>query len=202
LDKSDNDYLNYFQQNRCKIGIEMRNIPKTQRVHINLSPEPGPIKMNPKSNTPQRKPTLMELLNKPKFRIYFTHQETNIYGSLKEHLENHTSIYTPCLGLASLLANFEFIGEFDYSIHLEGDRTIFGVIPTKNIKNLDPNRIREQNNEIMQIGMYPLEMDMERNVTERDNILFDRNLKPITATVFKTANIKNYLIPNFHISLF
>jgi len=195
LDKYENTYLNVFQPDSCKIGIEVRREPTTQRIHTNLSPEPGPIRSN-------RKPTLLELLRKPMYRIFFTHKNDEIYQKLKTHLQAHTSVYTPCMGLANMIANFKFKGEYDYKKERENEYLLNGVIPQNNVVELNPVVNREAQNEIVQIGMYALEMDVERNVTNRDSVLFDRKNSPIRAKVKEVAYIENYIKANFYISLF
>lgn len=56
----------------------------------------------------------IELLEEPKFRIYFSH-ESNIHSLLKQNLRNHETAFTPYLGTSSMLANFEYIDEYDYT---------------------------------------------------------------------------------------
>jgi len=195
LDKYQNAYLNDFQVGNCKIGIEVSREPTTQRIHTNLSLTPGPIRGN-------RKPTLLELLRNPKYRIYFTHENDEIYEKLKTHLHAHTSVYTPCMGLANMIANFEYIGEFGYTKQDENEYLLYGVIPQSNLIELNPLISKENSNEIVQVGMYALEMDTERNVTKRDSMLFDRKNKPIKATVNEAIHIENYSESDFYISLF
>ena len=57
----------------------------------------------------------IELLEEPKFRIYFSH-EPNVYDLLKQKLLNHETAFTPYLGTSSMLANFEYIDEYDYTL--------------------------------------------------------------------------------------
>jgi CRISPR-associated protein Cas5h len=64
----------------------------------------------------QHKPTNIEFLKDVKYRIYFTTEEPDIYERLKENLENHLSVYTVTIGVSQCLANFEYSGEFNYSI--------------------------------------------------------------------------------------
>jgi len=195
LEKEQNEYLKHFQEGKCKIGIQVLSEPKTQRIHTNFSPEPGPIKSN-------RKPTLLELLKAPKFRLFVTHADSFLYLKLKSHLQTHTCIYTPSLGLANLLANFEYIGEFDYKETKEGEFNLNGVIPLSQLISINPKLNLERGNEIVEIGMYALEMDENRNVTDRDSVLFDRKQKEIVAKVRKAIELPNYTQSNFYISLF
>lgn len=195
LDKFDNAYLSNFTPGACKVGIQVLNEPKTQRLHTNLSIEPGMIKKN-------RKPTLLELLKSPRYRIFWTHQDGVLFEKFKTHLEEHTSVYTPSMGLAGLLANFEFVGTFSYQDCPTGKHLMYGAIPVSAIESLDiPNTIANEN-EIVEVGMYALEMDTDRNVTKRDNILFDRKNKPVSLQTAHAVTLDNYLETNFKITLF
>lgn len=60
----------------------------------------------------------IELLEEPRFRIYFCH-EPDTQTLLKSKLQNHETVFTPYLGTSSMLANFEYIGEYDY-VNSEG----------------------------------------------------------------------------------
>ena len=64
LDNHKNDYLNHFHESNCKIGIRVINPVKLQRINVNLSDKPGPIIGN-------RKPTMVEFVTDPHYRISF-----------------------------------------------------------------------------------------------------------------------------------
>jgi len=176
LKKEQNQYLNRFNPGACKIALQIMHPVKTQRIHINLSPAPGPIKDN-------RKPTLMEHVYNPRYRIYFTHNDEDIYERLKSQLMKHQSVYTPCMGLANLLANFCFVGEFEYQEKEQGKTQVQSIIPMQVFLRFGEDNA---NTEIIQLGMYAMEMNANRDVTKRDDILLERTGKAIH------AEVKNY----------
>lgn len=45
------------------------------------------------------------------YRVYFSHENENIYNSLKNRLNNHMFVYPPYLGLTEFLASINYIGE-------------------------------------------------------------------------------------------
>lgn len=178
LDKNNNQYLEHFQNKECLIGIQIVNPIVMQRININLRTTLGRMKA-----TDNRKPTTMEFVYQPKYRIYFFHKQESIHKQLKERLENKTSVYTPTMGLAGLLSNFGFIGEFEASFIEDKTKpvSIQTVIPKQQFEKFDLKSVGEKPTEIIEQSMYAIEMDIERNVTERDDILLERKAQSIDA---------------------
>ena len=175
LEKEGNEYLQSFDQENCKIAIQVVSPIKIQRLNINLSVEPGPIKSN-------RKPTMMEYVTDPYYRIYFWHSDQNLMDELLQRLEKKTSVYTPVLGLAHCLANFKLLGFYDLK-SFEKTEVIHSVIPKSQVVEIDSQYWEENEIHIQEQDMYPLEMNTKREVTKRDSILFDLNGKPVKAKV-------------------
>jgi CRISPR-associated protein Cas5h len=179
LDKNNNEYLRHFGEKKCLIGIELRRPIIMQRINTNLRAGLG--RMRPTDN---RKPTTVEYVYEPEYRIYFTHEEPAIYDRLKIHLQTHTTVYTPTLGLSNLLSNFSFVGEYDMQSVISNVAVpINSVIPRRVFKGFDDQKLFDNENEVIEQSLYAVEMDIERNVTERDDIFLDRKAKPITAFV-------------------
>lgn len=176
LSNKDNDYLNSFKEGNCRIAIQVLNPVSTQRININWSASPGAIK--------QRKPTLVEHLSNPAYRIYFYHNDEELYQKLKDHLKNHTSVYTPCMGLAYLLANFQFKGEYGIEQKSESETDIHSIIPMSVFNGF--GNISNRENFITSMSQYTVEMTPKRYVTRREEVLFDRQGLPIR------AKLKNY----------
>lgn len=193
-------YLSYFQNKSCLLGIALRHPIVMQRINTNLVGRIGRMqKYNSKGklNT-NRKPTTMEFVVKPKYRIYFYHSDNAFYNFLKRQLEAHKAIYSPTLGIAGLHANFVYIGDFEAKEKFsEQSIKINSVIPKNKFKSFDEEGLYEVGNEIVEQSLYAVEMDTERNVTERDDILLDRKAKPIPAKVtdyYKLGNGENVIL--------
>lgn len=191
LSNKNNEYLKSFEVGKCKIGLQVLNSISTQRININFSATPGSIK--------QRKPTLVEHLSNPSYRVYFTHQDEDLYNSFKNHLENHTSVYTPCMGLANLLANFEFLREYEIEERLSEEIDIHTIIPMSVFQNFGEEVIRD--NYITSMSQYAVEMNPKRDVTKREEVLFDRQGLPIRAKVKGYYTLKG-AVKNTNIILF
>ncbi|SMD45356.1 CRISPR-associated protein Cas5h [Aquiflexum balticum DSM 16537] len=168
---SSNAYLQHFQEGDSKIGIQVINPIRFQRININLSPTPGPIKDN-------RKPTLMEFVTDPHYRIYFQHNDNSLMTKLKDSLKNKHSVFTPVLGLANCLANFSYVGE-GLLKKTSGKGIIQTVIPKSDLFSFDQDYWLDNTIHLQEQDMYPLEMNIEREVTKRESILFDLNGRPI-----------------------
>lgn len=168
LEKKANRYLAYFEPGLCQIAIEIRAPLRMQRINTNLRPHLGRLK-----ETDNRKPTTMEYVYQPSYRIYVAHQDTEVYDALKKHLLNHTAVYTPSLGLANLISSFQYVDEVEILPQKHDEALpIHSVIPKQYFIELDmsPERI----NQIEEATMYAVEMNTEREVTQRDSILYER----------------------------
>lgn len=175
LDNRQNKYLNHFNETNCKLAIQIINPIKIQRLNINLSQKPGPVKEN-------RKPTTMEYVVNPHYRIFFWHGDENIRMKLLDQLTSQESVYTPVLGLAHCLANFKLIGESETQIN-SGKTSVNSVILKSRLRSLDTSSWNGQNVHIQEQDMYPMEMNTNREVTKRDSILFDLFGSPVNSEV-------------------
>src|SRR6056297_2513109 len=77
LDKK--EYLNYFQQGRAKIGIEIKRPIKKTRISLNLI---DTKKARLMSRIDTRTQIKTEFLKDVKYRIYFYHQDIELYEKL------------------------------------------------------------------------------------------------------------------------
>lgn len=188
LEKGNNQYLSYFQNKDCLIGIQLMKPIIMQRININLRAVLGRMKQ-----TDNRKPTMMEFVYEPKYRIYFFHKDSELQIRLKESLSEKNTVYTPTMGLADLISNFEYVGEFEASLiqNLANPVPISSVIPKSQFERFDNVALRNNKTEIIEQSMFAIEMDVERNVTERDDILLERKTKPIDAFLNQYYELSN-----------
>ena len=187
FEKCGNQYLKFFQPKNCLMGIQILKPIVMQRININLRATLGRVK--PKD----RKPTTMEFVYQPKYRIYFHHTNNEIHSQLKKQLENKEAVYTPTMGIASLISNFEYFGEFDAELIQEPSKVVStqSVIAKKYFISFDGEALKEKFSEIIEQSMYAIEMDLERNVTERDDILLERKAKTIDAFLTQYYQLSN-----------
>ena len=93
LDKE--DYINYFTKDKAKIAIQILSPVNKSRLAINLI-NTKTAKMY--SKIKDRTQVTMELLKNPSFRIYFSHEDENLYNKVKEFLEGGKNYYTLSMG--------------------------------------------------------------------------------------------------------
>jgi len=172
LDKT--EYLDHFQHpDDFKLALRILNPIKKVRWTENLIDTKHHF-WRIKNRTQIR----TEFLKDPSYCIYFRHNDPSIYNRLKEQLQNHQSVYSVCLGLSELLANFEYIGETGTeSVRSDQEIELQSVLPESCLS--DERSIQfEGNREIFKVN-YPILMQSNRIVNKREGILFERNGKPI-----------------------
>lgn len=71
----------------------------------------------------------MELLRDPHYRIYFDNsRETK--QALEKKLLRHETAFTPYLGSSSMMANFKYVGRYDYEkINSTSPKSVTSVLP-------------------------------------------------------------------------
>jgi CRISPR-associated protein Cas5h len=178
LEKTNNAYLKDFADKQCLLGIGLQKPIVMQRINTNL-------RQNIKGTigaSENRKPTMVEYVYSPHYRIYFTHTNPLIYDALKTHVKAQTAVYTPTLGTANCISMFEYIDEVETErCESKEAVAIHSIVPRRAFINFDNSTFGE--NEIIEQSMFSLEMDTERNVTERDAMLLDRKAQPINLFV-------------------
>jgi CRISPR-associated protein Cas5h len=182
LDKD--EYLKYFSKKQADIAVKILNPIKTTRISQNLIDTENISRMNQIKNSI---PTLFEYLKDAKYRIYFRHRDIELYNKTKEFLENHKSVYTPCLGLSENIANFCYIGEKKCKeIITDGFIKIDSAIPEPKYSriNIDIEEEKEYDSELI-----PIVMNEKRIVEEYNNIFFEKNGLPIIVKVNKFYEI-------------
>jgi CRISPR-associated protein Cas5h len=185
LSKADNQYLTYFADKKCLIGIGLQKPILMKRIGVNLRPNTGRLAKN-------LKPTMTEYVYQPRYRIYFSHENTELQQQLCEQLQAHQSVFTPTLGLSGLISNFEWVGEATASAAASAEAIpIHSVIPRQKFIGFDNRALLEQENELIEQSMYAVEMNPEREVTERDDILLDRKCLPVRAHVTEYYTVQD-----------
>lgn len=180
LDKE--EYLSFFQnEDEYKLAICLDKPVKKVRWSLNL--------IDTKKHfwrIHNRTQIRTEFLKDASYIIYCYHANPNIYDKLRDHLQKHESVYSISLGLSELLANYEFLGEREYESKTCNDWiSLNSVLPYSQLR--DDNSIDFGiNQEIFKIN-YPIMMNPERIVHKRDDIIFERNAKPVKCKVKQFA---------------
>lgn len=141
----------------------------------------------------EHKPTNVEFLKDVRYRIYFSHQNPELYSRLKTLLEAHQSIYTVSLGISGCLANFTFLGEYQIqALQPETSYDLNTVIPTAAISILSIDTPLN-----LQKVVLPASMNNNREVIQYDEILFELLGKPIPVILkdspYQVAHLKDII---------
>jgi CRISPR-associated protein Cas5h len=183
LDKR--EYLQYFSKKDAEIAVQILNPVKKVTLSQNLIDTKTAGKMM--NQIKQRTQIRFELLKDPKYRIYFRHSDFDLMEKLTEYVEDHRSVYTPCLGLSEHIANFSMNGLYECSESQTGEMLrVNTVIPKKKIKDME----FEEDYEYVQENL-PNEMNPKRVVTEYVSIILEQNTKAIKASVENGVKLDN-----------
>ena len=168
------DEYQQFTLKVAKIGCRILRPVKKTRVSSNWINTDNIRTMN---LIKERLPTRREYLKDPKFRVYFSHEDEKLVKEFKNLINEHQSIYTPCLGLSEMICNFSYVGEFELKRIPETEfEMVDSVIPMSCLIDREIEDEKEYFTETM-----PVEMGVDREVTGIDEVLFERNAKPIRA---------------------
>ncbi|HOL21318.1 MAG TPA: type I-B CRISPR-associated protein Cas5b [bacterium] len=187
LGYSKEDYLEEMIKDQAKIAIRILNPVKKVRLSINLiNTKDGywiPVK---RSSHEPRTQMIFEFLKDPKFRIYFSHTDSEIYNRLKELLESHKCVYTPYLGISELIANYQFVKETEFDEIVSNCNYVHSVISIdKDVKVEFESGKRYFKEKI------PIEMLKGRIVTEYKEVLFEATGQSIKAYNRNFLKLKN-----------
>ena len=164
-------YYNYFYPENSKLAVSVRQSLKKVRININLKKTDDPP--NKWHNQETLSPTPFEFVRDPKYRIYVWLKDNVLYKKLKDFLQQHKSFYTPYLGLSELIANFNFIGEFDVTINQSNNEEEINTVIRKDKSQLiiEPGKIYIKER-------IPIYMDTNRVVREYADVFLEANGKP------------------------
>lgn len=181
-EKSQNDYLRLFMNEKCKLGVQILRPIKKIRMGINLSETKGKNIYRPASTPNVRTQIRTEFIRFPQYRLFFAHQSEGIYQKVRANLVEHRTSFTISLGLSELIANFKFVGEFEFdNTKSEGFVEIVTPILANNL--VSPDSIEIQKDKMYFKERIPVFMTPERLVTNYDDVLFESNGGTIIAKV-------------------
>lgn len=133
------NFLDYFNDDNCKIGIELLSPIKKTMIGFNFQNIKDQKAFNKKNvqnafkknneetlhlysdfllnsgaykdKKAEHTQTNVEILVKPAYRIYFTHKNKTIYDTLKDRVVNDETYYPPFMGTSDFPATISFIDE-------------------------------------------------------------------------------------------
>ena len=163
------EYLRHINLNTLSLSIAIVNLIKKARYGLNL--------VNTKDNfwVPVKKayhePRIQvktEFLKECRFRIYVCFHNPKWQDKLKENLSAHKTHYTLFLGLASCLANFDYMGEFEAKKEDEKELYIHSVVSMSKFINVSLEQGKKYFKERVPCNMTP-----DREVTSYEDVIFN-----------------------------
>lgn len=186
---SKEEYLDVMRKEKAKVAIRIVNPVKKIRVTQNLiNTKDGYWRPVKKPGHEPRTQIKFEYLKAPKFRIYFSHTDRNIYTLLKQNLEEHKSIYTPYLGITECIADFQLVEECFVDEKLNGKEfiDIHTILPTELLQKIN---LQSGNKYFKE--RIPTEMLLGRVVVEYKEVLYEIEGRPIKAKVKEALRLNN-----------
>ncbi|MEM0498745.1 MAG: type I-B CRISPR-associated protein Cas5b [Methanothrix sp.] len=179
---SKDEYFRYFFRDRASIGCRILEPVKKVRIGENLIDTKKSMQ-----RIINRTQIRFEFLKDPVYRIYFGHSDGRLFRDLREMLEEHRCVYTPCLGLSQLVCNFKFVGE--WSMRRCGDefQEINSVVPLRSL--LEPPEFEEGREYFSEV--MPCVMGEGREVMDYSEILYERNGGSIKARTRDAWELEN-----------
>ncbi|MDI9619144.1 type I-B CRISPR-associated protein Cas5b [Methanothermobacter sp.] len=168
-------YYELFSPQTIRYGIKIQAPVKRINININLiNTSDGFFLWDIKDTSSS--PTPFEFLKSPHYRIYVWLGNEDLYLKLKDSLISHKSVFTPCLGLSELIANFRFIGEFKPEIR-EGVEDHVDTAIKKDDFKIEVDKIEAG----MRLAMesIPFYMDSNRRVLDYKRVLLEQNGRPL-----------------------
>jgi CRISPR-associated protein Cas5h len=182
LDKT--EYLKHFSDKDASVAVQLLSEIKKTMLAENLIDTKKAGKMM--NVIRQRTQIRFELLKDPKYRIFIYHKDPSIYLKLKDMLKAHKTVYTPCLGLSELIANFKYVGEYNVKpIELTTEIELVTALSKKNLIKLFFQDDYEYLSETMPVNMLP-----NRTVTEYMPVIFERKTRSLTAKVKQAIRLE------------
>lgn len=189
IGKAKEEYLEVMTKDKAEVAIRIINPIEKIRMGINLiNTKDGHWVPVRRKNHEPRTQIRFEFLRNPKFRIYFSHCNSEIYNNLKEFLENHKSFYTPYLGISELICDFEFIEESEVEEKLDEKNfiNVNTVVPLDIVESFDLEEGKSYYKE-----KIPTEMKPGRVVEEYREIIYEIMGKSIKCKIRNALRLKN-----------
>jgi len=192
LDKS--NYLNYFQDEKCKISIGIKKPLKKTHISENLINTKNVTKfarMNARKKAPHTQ-IKYELLKDSEYRIYVYLYDNKLFDRLEQLLASHKSIYSISMGLSELLANYKFIGS--YTAHIVKNNGSFvdfsSILPLDSLSSGSDLSLIDGNKEYIRFHM-PLEMKPNREIVKTGDFIMEVNGEKIKARLDNYSIVDN-----------
>ena len=110
-------YHDIFNEDNSKLGLRILNPIKKLNINLNyINTKEGFLLSDIKSNP--RVQVQAEFLKDVKYRIYVSLETNNLMEELYSNLNEHKSIFTPCLGISECIADFSLAYDDIFNLNI------------------------------------------------------------------------------------
>ena len=129
-------YHDIFNEVNSKVGLRILNPIKKMNINFNyINTKEGFLLTDIKSNP--RVQVKAEFLKDVKYRIYVSLNDNDLMENLFSNLQEHKSVYTPCLGISECIANFSLAYDEIFNLNsVRGDNVEIDSVILKNTGDL------------------------------------------------------------------
>lgn len=168
------EYLQFFTGDQAKIGIKLLLPAKKIRLTENFI-NTKDLKQFMFAKYRNHTQIRLELLKDPCYRIYFSHEDSELFARTVNLLREHKSFYTVSLGLSEFLADFRFIADCSA-------RKVEENMPTQvntAISHFDNINIEFEKDKSYFSAVMPCEMLPGRIVSEYNKVYYEGSGRPL-----------------------
>lgn len=169
LSKLDNAYLASLTDDQAVFGLQLLAPLRTGHVSLNLLDTKGSSTFQPKSVNPH---TIMryEVVREPRYRVYFGHP--SLADKLVRIIRAGETHYTPCLGLAWMLAWFDGTCDSQHAELVEDDTVQRSFVSPIRADDLEGEILWDDKGVYQRLRM-PAEMQQDRLVTRYEHYVIE-----------------------------
>ncbi|EDN71147.1 protein containing DUF522 [Beggiatoa sp. PS] len=177
LGYSKEEYHERLGWQTLRVGIRLLKPTQIFRAAINLlqTKDGTDTFFRPKADKNSHTRVPYEFVKSPAYRIYVMQLPDNVASDLVAHLKTHRTVYTPVLGLASCLADVEWVGEWEAQPLAMQDWETYTVVPL--FENININY--QQANRRYHRFRVPAIMDNQRIVHCYQEVLVAEDMESI-----------------------
>jgi CRISPR-associated protein Cas5h len=125
-----------------------------------------------------------EFLKQPRFRIYVMLRDQSRQRELSQMVRDHRSVYTPCLGISELLADFAWLGDWSARPAGQSVVNVTSVLPVASVVwPMEGQGVEFENRKRYDKKRVPRLMDENRVVLEWQDVLAETSGQTIRAQV-------------------
>ena len=173
-----------FNSDVCNISLKIINPVKKVMIAQNLINTKTAKHM---ARIKDRTQIKFEYLKESKYRVYVMIEDDKLYSQLRDRLVEHESYYTISIGLSENLANYSYVGEYDYET-IRDESDIDSIINLDKVNEEDIVFEGEKEYFTERIAVDMLE---NREVTKYSDILFERNGSTIKVLDIEYCKLEN-----------